>query len=271
MASLRKRFSVRNRLAYSILGLLIVLAFAPMMFAQTVEPPEEAKTASSPPEHDLAGIWTARKPPNATLPDLITYFSSFPKGEPAMTPWSETMYKAAKPTFGPDGVTVKETNDPVYKCFPPGVPRVYLHPFPMQIIQIPGQVVMLFEYDHLVRHIYTDGREHPKDLDPTWMGNSVGHWEGDTLVVDTIGFNDKTWLDRVGHVHSDQLHVIESIRRTAQDTLQIDFTIEDPKAYTKPITKTIYFELKPKWDIKEQVCLDDVSFPVEKNKSGPAK
>jgi hypothetical protein len=268
---MRKRFNVRNPLAYSILGLLVVLAFAPLMFAQTVEQREATKTPSSTPEHGLAGIWSARKPANATMPELIAYFSSFPKGEPAMTPWSETLYKAAKPSFGPRSVTMQETNDPDYKCFPPGVPRVYLYPLPLQIIQLPDQVVMLFEYEHMVRHIYIDGREHPKDLDPTWMGNSIAHWEGDTLVVDTIGFNDKTWLDRVGHAHSDQLHVIERIRRTAQDTLQIDFNIEDPKAYTEPITKTIYFDLKAKWDIMEHVCVDNISSPDKKREDVPAK
>jgi hypothetical protein len=263
---------VRNRLENLILGLLVALAFAPLMFAQNSEQPKAAKTPSSAPEHDLSGIWNALPPANAKLPDLIAYFSSFGKGEPAMTPWAETTYKAAKPSFGPHSVTMEETNDPVYKCFPPGVPRVYLHPFPLQIIQIPGQVVMLFEYDHMVRHIYTDGRAHPKDLDLTWMGNSTGRWEGDALVIDTIGFNDKTWLDRVGHPHSDQLHVIERIRRATQDTLQIDFNIEDPKAYTQPITSTMYFQLKPGWDIMEQVCMDNVSFlNFEKNEDAPVK
>ena len=263
---------MRNRLTYSILGLLLAIAFAPLMFGQTPEQPDAAKARTSTAEPDLSGVWNARPPANAKLPDLIAYFSSFGKGEPAMTAWAEAAYKAAKPSFGPNSVTMEDTNDPVYKCFPPGVPRVYLHPFPMQIIQIPGQVVMLFEYDHMVRHIYTDGREHPKDLDPTWMGNSIGHWEGVTLVVDTIGFNDKTWLDRVGHPHSDQLHVVERIRRTAQDTLQVDLNIEDPKAYTKPITSTTYFQLKPKWDIMEQVCMDNVSFlNFEKNEDVPVK
>ena len=99
---------------------------------------------------------------------------------------------------------------------------------------------------------------------------TIGHWEGVTLVVDTIGFNDKTWLGRVGHPHSDQLHVVERIRGTAQDTLQVDFNIEDPKAYTKPITSTTYFQLQPQWDIMEQVCMDNISFlNFEKNEDVP--
>ena len=88
----------------------------------------------------------------------------------------------------------------------------------MEIAHIPGRVLMLFEYDHFVRNIFTDGREHPKDLNPSWMGDSIGKWEGDTLVVDTVGFNDKTWLDNDGHPHTEDLHVVERIRRVNHDT-----------------------------------------------------
>jgi len=253
----RRSYNVKNRLAYSILALLLALAPAPLMRAQEA-PQSAAETKGTGP--DISGVWNARPPAHAQLPELILYFSTFGKGEPAMTPWAEALYKSAKPSFGPRSVTMEQTNDPVYQCFPPGMPRVYLHPFPMQIIQLPTEVVMLFEYDHTVRHIFTDGREHPKDVDATWMGDSIGHWEGDTLVVDTIGFNDKTWLDRIGHTHSTELHVVERMRRPDHETLQIDFHIEDPKAYNKPIDSTMYFDLKPKWNIMEQVCMDNGSF-----------
>src|SRR2546427_429563 len=112
-----------------------------------------------------------------------------------------------------------------------------LHRRPMEIIQLSNEVIMMFEYARLVRHIYTDGRPHDKFLDPPlWMGDSIGKWEGDTLVVDVIGFNDKTWLDRIGHPHSDALHVVERIRRVDHGTLEDDITIDDPKAYKKPWT-----------------------------------
>jgi hypothetical protein len=141
----------------------------------------------------------------------------------------------------------------------------------MQIVHTPREVIMLFEYDHMVRHIFTDGRGHPGDLMPTWMGHSTGKWDGDTLVVDTVGFNDKSWLDRVGHAHSEQLHVVERMRRVPPDTLQIDFTIEDAKAYTKPITSTLKFQLKPNWEIMEQSCMDNVNFvEFEKKERAPA-
>ena len=99
------------------------------------------------------------------------------------------------------------------------MPRLYLQPFPLEIIQVPGRVIMLFEFSHFIRQIYTDGRKHNTDLGPTWLGDAIGHWEGDTLVVDTIGFNDKTWTDRAGHPHSTDMHLVERIRRVDEKTL----------------------------------------------------
>ena len=121
-------------------------------------------------------------------------------------------------------------------------------------------MVMYFEYDHFVREIFTDGRQHTPDLNPTWMGEALGKWDGDTLVVDTIGFNDKTWLDYSGHPHSDALHVVERIRRVNHGTLVNDITIEDPKAYTKPWVSHMVFDLHPDWKIEETICEDDVNF-----------
>jgi hypothetical protein len=131
---------------------------------------------------------------------------------------------------------------------------------------------MLFEFSHFVRQIYTDGRKHNTDLGPTWLGDAIGHWEGDTLVVDTIGFNDKTWLDRAGHPHSTELHLVERIRRVDQNTLTDDITIEDPKAYTKPWGGQITFALHPKWNLMEMVCEDNVNFDqFLKNEAKPGK
>ena len=175
-----------------------------------------------------------------------------------MTPWAEAKYKAAKPVFGPNKKTAKDSNDPIYHCFPPGVPRIYLHRKPMEIIQLSNEVIMMFEYARFVRHIYTDGRPHDEFLDPPlWMGDSIGKWEGDTLVVDVIGFNDKTWLDRIGHPHSDALHLVERIRRVDHATLADDITIDDSKAYKKPWTIQSTFDLQPRVDIDwEAVCED---------------
>jgi hypothetical protein len=117
-------------------------------------------------------------------------------------------------------------------CLPPGVPRIYIQPFALEMIQSPGRVLEYFEFDHHIRQIFTDGRQHPKDPELTWMGDSIGWYEGDTLVIDTVGLNEKTWIDRGGLPHSSQLHVTERIRRPNHDALEIAITIDDPKAYT---------------------------------------
>ena len=172
---------------------------------------------------------------------------------------------AAKPSQGPRGVTLAETTDRVYKCVPPGMPYIYLQLFPMQIVQTPKEVIEFFEYDHMVRHIFTDGRKHPDDLTPTYNGHSIGHWEGDTLVVDTVGLNGKMWLDRVGHPDSDQMHIVEHIHRVDDKTLQVDFTFDDPKSYVKPWTAQMRFRQRPDWDILEQVCEDNLAFESFEN------
>jgi hypothetical protein len=178
--------------------------------------------------------------------------------QPPFRPWAEAVFRAAKPGYGPQATP--DSQDPILSCFPPGVPRIMLLPFPMRIVQARNEVIMVFEYDHFVREIFTDRHEHPKDLELTWMGNSIGRWDGDTLVIDTTGLNDKTWLDQVGHPHSDALHVIERVRRVDHNTLQDDITIDDPKAYTKPWSGRQVFVLKPGWNIREYVCEDNINF-----------
>ena len=212
---------------------------------------------------DLAGVWrrTRRPPDNKRKYTLYEIALTLTNEEPPMTPWALEKFKAAKPNVGLHPVTLAETNDPVAQCFPPGVPKIYLvRGAPFEIIQAPGRVMMYFEYDHFVREIFTDGRQHTPDVNPTYMGESIGKWEAGTLVVDTVGFNDKTWLDYAGHPHSDQLHVVERIRRANHDTLVDDITIEDPKAYTKPWTSHMVFDLKPDWKIEETICEDNINF-----------
>lgn len=172
-------------------------------------------------------------------------------------PWAAAKFRAAKPGYGPHATP--DSHDPILNCLPPGVPRIMLIPFPMQIVQVPGEVIMLFEYDHYARHIFMDRREHLKDVDANWMGDSIGRWDGNTLVVDTTGLNDRTWLDQVGHPHSDALHVIERIRRVDYDTLQDDLTIDDPRAYEKPWAGQQIFKLKPDWHLIEYVCEDNMA------------
>ena len=248
---------MRKRLVGSGVAVVAVLVLSSGILAQTAGPQGAVKA----PAPNLTGVWRrSRRPPdNARRYTMHEIAATLTIQEPPMTSWGKAKYESAIPNEGPRAVSLSETNDPVFKCFPPGVPRIYLVRVgqPLEIMQIPGRVIMFFEYDHFVRQIFTDGRQHPKDLIPSWMGDSIGTWEGDTLVVDTVGFNDKTWLDGEGHPHSDELHLVERIRRVSHDALTIDFTIDDPKAYTKPWVSHTIFELKPGWNIGEVVCVDD--------------
>jgi hypothetical protein len=258
------------------LGVTFILSISlciPLTASAQAKPPANTLATASPDDpHDLSGVWFDDRPRPVTVNERYWIFK-FNAEEPPMTAWGEAQYKAAKSSFGIPAYPLAETNDPLYHtCTPPGLPRIYLHPFPMQIVQTPGEVILLFEYDSIRHQIFTDGRAHDTTLGPLWMGDSVGHWEGDTLVADTVNFNDKTWLDRIGHPHSDQLHVVERFRRPKHDRLMVDISIEDPKAYTKPWTTHIEFLLRPKWTLQEQFCEDEESFQsLDKDAAEPAK
>lgn len=167
------------------------------------------------------------------------------------TPWGLERFKERRANLSKD--------DPEGYCLPPGVPRYTGTPYPFQIIQLTDRVVILYEgASHMYRTIFMDGRKHSKDPNPTWLGESVGWWEGnDTLVVDTIGFNGRTWLDYVGHPATDALHVVEKYRRPDYLTLVYEAMIEDAKAYTKPWTTSFKVRFQPGWDLQEYVCLEN--------------
>jgi hypothetical protein len=262
---------MRNHSLSITLALATAVSCSPAAFSQATQP---SKAAPAPAPHrtpDFSGVWMQDHPRPATALDYWVY--EFNQEEPPMTAWGLAQYKAATPSFGAHAFPLAETNDPIYhNCIPPGMPRIYTHPLPMEIVQGPRQVVMLFEYDSIRRQIYTDGRPHDTSLGPLWMGDSIGHWEGDTLVVDTVNLNDKNWIDRIGHPHSEALHLVERIRRVNHDHLLDDLTIEDPKAYTKPWTAHLDFLLRPKWTLGEQFCEDQESFQtVEKAATKPGK
>jgi len=138
------------------------------------------------------------------------------------------------------------------QCLPRGVPDTIGEPYPIQIVQTPNLVVILYEAGEYFRVIPTDGRPHPKDLDPTWMGNSVGRWEGDTLVVDVTGVNDKVSVGE--YRHTTAYHVVERFERPTYDTLKYSATIEDPNVFLAPWTEVGTFTLHPEWDIQEYIC-----------------
>jgi hypothetical protein len=150
-------------------------------------------------------------------------------------------------------------DDPEANCLPTGVPR--RDPYPWRILQTPALTFMLFEGNiHSYRQIFMDGRTHPADLDPTWYGHSVGQWEGDTLVVDSVGFNDKFWFDFRGTPHTEKLHTIERYTRTNMGTLVIETTIDDLGAYTKPFRVSFTARLRPGEELMEYICNENNGF-----------
>jgi hypothetical protein len=138
-------------------------------------------------------------------------------------------------------------------CLPPGMPGIMSQPYPMEFLMTPGKVTIVIEAYTEVRHIYTDGRELPEDPDPGFFGTSIGHWEGDTLVAETIGFNDLVRIGR-GLPHSDQMKITERFSLLDDDTMQIETTISDPKALTEPYTTYATLARHRDWTIAEYVC-----------------
>jgi len=219
---------VRNRWTASMFAGAAFIVFMPAVFAQTANPSKQGGAL------DLTGVW------------LVDHFQPalFPKGTtPPLTPWGAEQFKKADTSV----------NDPNLACLPHGIPRLMYVPLPIEIFQVPGRVLMYVEAGNQLRQIHLD-RGHREDTGPTYNGDSIGKWEGDTLVVDTVGFNNITWLDHAGLPHSEDLHVVERIRRVDHNTLVDDFTIEDPKAYTKSWTASQTYHLKPGWEIAEYVC-----------------
>ena len=153
----------------------------------------------------------------------------------------------------------KNRIDPQGRCVFPGVPRIMNVPYPFQIVQLPDKIIFLYEALHNFRIVYTDGRPHREGLPPALMGHSAGHWEGDTLIIETIGLTDRTWLDDFGNQHSAQTRVTERYRRPDHDTLVFNYTLEDPVMYTEPWTvpeRRIPLA-PPDWELMEYACTDN--------------
>jgi hypothetical protein len=151
----------------------------------------------------------------------------------------------------------KDYLSPTQRCLPEGVPRADLISFPFKIVQTPQQLVVMYEIDNTRRQIYTDGRKLPVDPSPAWLGYSVGRWEGETLVVDTAGFNDQALIDAGGHPQSEQLRVQERFHRIDFGHMDLQITIDDPKMYTKPLTFRVTELLLPDTDILESFCAEN--------------
>ena len=176
-----------------------------------------------------------------------------------MTPWADAKYKSHRKDIEKLSELEAQAFDPWWNCFPPGPTRAFTIPRPFEIRQLPGVVFLFFEWDHWPRRIYTDGRAHPDGYPITWMGHSIGHWDGDTLVADTIGINDQTWLDRRGLPHSEALHIVERFRRVNPKTLEIEFTLDDPKAFAKPWRgKKVFDLMQPGWEVLEHIACEEL-------------
>jgi hypothetical protein len=218
--------------------------------AQTKNAPGDSQppAAAAPLSHDLSGVWM----PYSTHMDGIDE-----KARPPLTPWGQARFDASAPLVGPRAIAGKE-NNPALHCEPEAVPKSLVLPNPFEIVQIPGRMFMFFEQYHLWRTIWADGRPLPKDADPSFLGYSVGKWEGDTFVVDTVGFNDKPWVDSYGNPRSEEMRLTERYRRLDHDTLEMQIIMDDPKAYTKPwVNPPQKFKLEPGWEIAEFFCIVD--------------
>jgi hypothetical protein len=183
---------------------------------------------------DMSGVWLGGGP----VGDITT---GLPKGEtlPLLPQTRELMARQ------------QAKDDPQANCLPLPPPRAT--PYPWRMVVTPTHAFFLYEMYHY-RQVFMDGRKHPEELDPSWYGHSIGWWEGDTLVVDTIGFNDKTWFDNRGNRHSEKLHLVERFTRTDLGNMQVEYTVDDPGAYAKPFTVSFTAKLMQDTELLEYVC-----------------
>ncbi len=254
-----RRTHLAMRLAGSLAILGAALALGSIAFAQADKPSESTKTQdkAAPLSHDLSGVWMQY--PEGDVPGTPGMNGVNERFRPPLTPWGQAAVDAAKPLSGAKAVAGQEDNS-VLRCEPSGPPQILILPNPWEIIQVPGRVLMFFEVQHIWRTIWADGRPLPKDPDPSYLGYSVGHWEGDTFVVETIGFNDKEWVDLYGNPRTSTTRLTERYRRLNHDTLEQQIIIEDPKVYTKPwVSPPKLHKLESGWEIAEWFCVPDES------------
>jgi len=204
---------------------------------------------------DLSGIWQVL---NSASFDVLAHNAS--EGVPAglgVVEGNVIPYQPATAAKQKQNFEQRMTADPMRKCFLAGVPRITYMPFPFQIVQTPTHIGIAYEYNHASRIIYTNGTEH-SGVDDFWMGDSRGRWEGETLVVDVNGFNDKTWFDQTGNFHSDKLHVIERYTRTSPDIIAYEATIEDPNVFTRSwkMSMPLYRRQEKNIRLLDYVCLE---------------
>jgi hypothetical protein len=213
---------------------------------------------------DLSGVWEPMADPGGKpggVEGIVAprYLQDVTRDVPdratLMLPWADALYKARAAN--------QFLDNPQIRCLPPGVPRVYALTQPYKIVQSRDLVVILHEAGTLFRQAFLDGRRHPVDPQPSWMGYSIGRWEDDALVVDTVGFNDQTWLDGTGHPHSDRMRLTERFMRRSVGRMDLEITIDDPATYARPIRYLQPQALLPEGELIEYICVENVK-PVRR-------
>lgn len=260
---LEMRCKLRSQLKVILALFVAVLAFSFVSFAQgdnaqgdegahaqrgrrNRDADTSSPTANLPFDpHDFSGIWIGHGKAMDTLSN----------NPPPMTAWAKARYDAAKPGIGPRAQPLG--NDPMMSCDPVGFPRIaFKNAYPMEFVQTKDRLIQFFDYFYTYRTIYLDGRQLPEHPEPTWYGYSVGHWDGNTLIVESTGFNDKSWLDSDAHPHSDQMRIEERFQRVDHDTVKTTMTLTDPKAYTEPwVSEVKTWKLSPKEVMREDLCV----------------
>ena len=276
---------MRNRFAGSLIGVAIGAAAVSAVITVSVtrtagQASRPARTTDGKP--NLNGVWQANneanwdlqahqaRPGAVTQPGVYPYpFAQVPAapvlalGAAAGVPGSLGVVQGdGQIPYKPEAAAKKQENvahwidrDPELKCYLPGIPRATYMPYPFQIVQSTNKIQMAYTFTNAARTIHLDKVEGPPD--DTWMGHSVGRWEGDTLVVEVTNFNDRTWFDRAGNYHSDALHIVERFTPMGADALRYEVTIEDPKVFTRPwkMTMPLYRRLEPNARLMEYRCV----------------
>jgi hypothetical protein len=270
---MREAFKVPKPRLTLVLGIAATLAISCAANAQTTAPPAQSPAAKSQkpgpaPLRDLSGIWEVEDRMEGIAPRGVKSHAPF-------TPWGEDIAtNVYKPGDGPRRVPIGLVNDPLDSCDPAGFPRNLLFELrPFQVVQTGKQVLMVYQYQRVWRVIWTDGRELPKDPEPQWYGRSVGKWVDDhTFVVETVGMDERTWLDNAGDPHSADMRVEERYHRVDRVTLELTVKIDDPKTYTEPWLARDKIRLKlqpPDTDYPEMICAPTEAEEYKKQIANP--
>jgi hypothetical protein len=249
----------KSKLARQVLrssAVALAVVCANQVFAAAAEP--EAPRTPTPRNADGTvdlggnGIWDL-----PYITNIAARMEGFDQGKrPPFLPWTKAMWdynRSNDVKYDPEGF-----------CLPPGGPRSMGTPYPAEIIQEDDRILIIFEGGgHVWREIHMDGRPHPEQLNPTYFGHSVGHWEGDTLVVDTVGYNEKTWIDYNGHMHTEQLHTIERITRPFKEVLHYEAVIDDPGAYSESWTVAWNINWDDGQELQDYVCQENNKYLLD--------